>query len=116
MLDDRPPVIDPVDETVGPVWGLWAFVVRLVMLAFGLLQVGLILRIVLLLLGADQTNTIVHDILTITNPFVDPFRGMFRFNDLAAAGSVLDVAAIVALIGWTIAEAIVLAVLNLFNR
>ncbi len=116
MLDDRPPVVDPVDGPVEPAWGLWAFIVRLVMLLFGLLQIGLILRIALLLLGADQANTIVHDIITITNPFVEPFKGMFRFNDLAASGSVLDIAAIVALVGWTIVEAIVLAILNLFNR
>jgi hypothetical protein len=41
---------------------------------------------------------------------------MFRFDHLSSAGSVVDVAAIVALVGWTIVEAIVLAVLNLFNR
>jgi hypothetical protein len=113
-MDERP-VLDPVDDTVQPAWGLWAFLVRLVMLAFGLLQIGLVLRIVLLLLGADQANTIVGDIINITNPFIDPFKGMFSFNTIATAGSVLDLAAVVALIGWTIAEAIVLAVLNLFR-
>ena len=115
-MDDRPPVLDPVDERVEPGWGVWSLLVRLIALLFGLLQVALVLRIVLLLLGADQANTIVHDIVATTNPFVDPFRGMFRFDSLASAGSVVDVAAIVALVGWTIVEGIVLAVLNLFDR
>ena len=113
-MDERP-VLAPVDDTVQPAWGLWAFLVRLVMLAFGLLQLGLVLRIVLLLLGADQSNTIVGDIVNITNPLIEPFKGIFSFNAIATAGAVVDVAAVVALIGWTIVEAVVLAVLNLFR-
>ncbi len=117
MLDDRP-TVDPVDDAVvePASWRLWVFLVRLVMLVFGILQLALVLRIVLLLLGADQSNTIVSDIINATNPFVEPFKGMFRINAVSTSGSVVDVAAITALIGWTIVEAIVVAILNLFNR
>jgi hypothetical protein len=110
--------VDPVDGPVQPAaWGFWAFLVRLAMLLFGILQVALILRISLFLLSADQANTIVSDIINATNPFVDPFKGMFRINDLpTTAGSFLDVAAIAALIGWTVVEAVVVAILNLFDR
>ena len=60
----------------------------------------LILRIILLLLVANRGNDIVQFILNITQPFVDPFIGMFSLNRVTAdQGSVLDVAAIVALIG-----------------
>ena len=38
--------------------------------------------------------------------------GILRTNALSAGGSTLDVAAIVALIGWTILELVVLAIVN----
>ncbi len=117
-MDDRPTVVDPAGRPVEPAgYGLRAFVVRLVMLLFAILQVAIILRIVLLLLAADQANTIVSDILNATAPFVDPFKGMFKVNDLPTTpGSFLDVAAVAALIGWTIAEGIVVGILSLLDR
>jgi uncharacterized protein YggT (Ycf19 family) len=90
---------------------------RLVTFAFGILQVALILRIILLLLVANPGNDVVALILAITDPFVEPFRGMFSLDRVAAdQGSVLDVAAIVALIGWTLVELLILAGLRLFER
>jgi uncharacterized protein YggT (Ycf19 family) len=90
---------------------------RFVILLFGILQVALILRIVLLLLIANPGNDLVGMILSVTDPFVEPFRGMFQLNRVTAdSGSVLDVAAIVALIGWTLVEALVIAVLSLGAR
>jgi len=42
---------------------------------------------------------------------------MFDLNQVTAdQGSVLDVAAIVALIGWTLVEALILAALRIFSR
>ena len=90
---------------------------RIVLLAFGVLQVAIVLRIVLLLLGANEGNDLVALIVGITDPFVEPFRGMFNFDEVnAAGGSVFDVAAIVALIGWTLIEALVLGILGLADR
>jgi uncharacterized protein YggT (Ycf19 family) len=90
---------------------------RIVALLFGVLQALLILRIVLLLLVANQGNDIVSFILGVTDPFVEPFRGMFSLDRVTAnQGSTLDVGAIVALIGWTLIEALVLAVLSLGAR
>jgi len=89
---------------------------RIVGLAFGILQGLLLLRIILLLLVANRDNDIVRFILGVTDPFVNPFRDMFAFDQLAASGSVLDVAAIVALIGWTLVELLIIAVLNLGSR
>lgn len=90
---------------------------RLVTLVFAILQVALLLRLVLLLLGADQGNGIVHAILASTDPFVEPFRGMFRLDRLSAEpGSILDVAALTALVGWTLVEALALAVLRIGDR
>ncbi len=95
----------------------WTVLARIATLVFAVLQVALLLRIALLLLGADQGNGIVHAILVSTDPFVDPFRGMFRLDRLSAEpGSVLDVAALTALIGWTLVEALVIAILRIGDR
>ncbi len=90
---------------------------RIVTLGFGILQSLLILRIVILLLGANRQNDIVSAILTITNPFVAPFRDMFSLDRISAGnGSIFDFGAVVALIAWTLIELLVLAVLNLGSR
>ena len=67
------------------------------------------LRIVLLLLDAREGNALVRAILDISQVFVAPFEGILRTNALTAGGSVLDVAAVLALIGWTLLEMVVLA-------
>ena len=90
---------------------------RLVILVFGILQVALILRIVLLLLDANVGNDVVRLILGITDPFVEPFRGMFSIDRATADnGSVFDLAALVALVAWSLIEALVLAALRVFDR
>ena len=90
---------------------------RVVTLLFGILQGLLVLRIVLLLLIANRDNEIVQLILGVTGPFVTPFADMFSLQRIGGgSGSVLDVGAIVALIGWTIIELLVLAILNLGAR
>ncbi len=90
---------------------------RVVAFVFGLLQAMIILRLVLLVLVANHGNDIVAFILGVTDPFVEPFRGMFALDRVRAdQGSVLDIAALVALIGWTLIEALVLAALRIFAR
>jgi uncharacterized protein YggT (Ycf19 family) len=90
---------------------------RFVMLLFGILQGLLILRVILLLLIANPGNDVVSLILSLTDPFVEPFRGMFQLDRVTAdSGSMLDIAAIVALIGWTLIEALVIALLSLGAR
>jgi uncharacterized protein YggT (Ycf19 family) len=90
---------------------------RIVTFLFGILQVLLILRIVLLLLVANKGNDIVEFVFNVTQPFVEPFRGMFALNVVKAdQGSVFDVAALVALIGWTLIEVLILAAIRIFSR
>jgi hypothetical protein len=89
---------------------------RFVVLIFGLIQVDILLRIVLLLLNAQRDNGIVQFIYNTSQLFVAPFEGIFRTNALHAGGSVLDVSAIAALIGWTVLEAIVLWIVSIFRR
>jgi uncharacterized protein YggT (Ycf19 family) len=90
---------------------------RLVWLLFGILQALIVLRIVLLLLNANEANDVVSFIVSVTDPFVAPFRGMFRLDQVnGASGSVLDVAAIIALVAWTLIEALVLGIVSLADR
>jgi uncharacterized protein YggT (Ycf19 family) len=90
---------------------------RVVTLAFGILQALLILRIILLLLIANPGNDVVGLILSVTDPFVEPFRGMFALDRVGdGEGSIFDLAALVALIGWTLVEALILAAMRIFAR
>lgn len=89
---------------------------RVVVLVFGIIQAFIILRIVLLLLNAREGNGIVSFILDVSQLFVAPFIGIFNTDALRASGSILDIAAIAALVGWTILEMIVLWAVNLLRR
>jgi uncharacterized protein YggT (Ycf19 family) len=102
-------------RTAGP--GGAAVVSRFVKFLFGVLQVALILRVILLLLVANPGNDVVQLILNVTDPFVEPFRGMFQLDRVTAdQGSTLDIAAIVALVGWTLVEMLILALVRVFDR
>ena len=102
-------------RTVGP--GGAAVVSRFVKFLFGVLQVALILRVILLLLVANPGNDVVQLILNVTDPFVEPFRGMFQLDRVTAdQGSMLDIAAVVALVGWTLVEMLILALVRVFDR
>ena len=89
---------------------------RIVGLLFGIVQVLIILRIVLLLLNAREGNDLVAFILNTSQIFVAPVNGMLNVNNLNSGGSALAVAAVLALIGWTVLEAIILAAVGVFRR
>ena len=89
---------------------------RVLALIFGIIQALIGLRIVLLLLDAREANTLVAFILNMSQLFVVPFEGIFRTNALTSGGSILDIAAIAALVGWTILELISFWIVNLFRR
>ncbi len=86
---------------------------RIVVLVFGIIQLLIGLRIVLLAIGAREGNAIVSGILSLSQPLVAPFEGILRSDALRASGAVLDLAAIVALVGWTVVELVVLAIARL---
>jgi hypothetical protein len=89
---------------------------RIIILIFGLIQLVIGLRIVLLLVDARTGNDIVSGILNISQVFVGPFEGILKTDALHAGGSVLDMAAVVAFIGWTIVEAVILWIVGIFRR
>jgi len=89
---------------------------RIIVLLFGLIQVVIGARIVLLLLDAREANGLVSGILNLSQLFVAPFDGILRTNALHASGSVLDITAIVAFVGWTVVELIVIWAVGIFRR
>jgi len=89
---------------------------RVVMLIFGLIQIVIGLRFVLLLLDAREANGLVSGILDLSQPFVAPFEGILRTNGLASQGHFFDYTAIVAIVGWTILELIVIWAVGIFRR
>ncbi len=101
-------------ETTGPSNGEYAR--RITVFVFGVVQALIAIRIVLLLFGARESNGLVSGILNLSQVFVWPFEGILHSNALHAGGSVLDGAAILALIGWTILEFLVIGAISIFRR
>lgn len=89
---------------------------RITVFAFGIAQGLIIVRIVLLALDARAANGLVAAILNLSQVLVAPFDGILHTNALHSGGSSLDVAAVVALIGWTLVEGLVFASISLFRR
>jgi hypothetical protein len=115
VQEQRSVVTDASSTTVGRPSGA-ELTRRVVVLVFGLIQVVIGARIVLLLLDAREANGLVSGILNVSQLFVAPFEGILRTDALHAAGSVLDVTAIVAFVGWTILELIVIWAVGIFRR
>jgi hypothetical protein len=89
---------------------------RIVVFVFGLIQVVILLRIVLLLLDAREGNDLVSFILNTSQIFVAPFEGILKTDALHSGGSIFDVAAVLAIVGWSILEALILAAVGIFRR
>ena len=96
--------------------GASEFARRVIVVVFGLIQLVIVARIVLILLDARQGNDLVAAILNISQVFVAPFEGILQTDSLHAAGSTLDIAAILAFVGWTILELIVIWAVGIFRR
>ncbi|MEA2609395.1 MAG: hypothetical protein QOJ75_1638 [Chloroflexota bacterium] len=101
-------------RTAGP--GTQEMARRIVVLVFGLIQVLIGARFILLLLDAREANGLVSGILNLSQVFVAPFQGILRTDALHAAGSTLDITAVVAFVGWTVVELIVIWALGIFRR
>ena len=90
---------------------------RTIWLLFGVLIALIGIRIVFLVLGANEGNVIVDAVYAITDPFVAPFRGIFSIEQVRPIGtSVFDVAALVAIVGWALVAAVIGAILRIPDR
>jgi hypothetical protein len=89
---------------------------RIVVLLFGLIQIVIGARIVLLLLNAREANGLVSGILSLSQVFVGPFEGVLQTHALNSKVSELDITAVVAFVGWTVLELIVIWAVGIFRR
>lgn len=89
---------------------------RVIVFLFGLVQALIAVRIILLLADANQGNSIVKFIYDVSAVFVAPFEGILHTNAIRAGVSILDVAALVALVGWTILEVLIIAGIGIMRR
>jgi hypothetical protein len=89
---------------------------RVVVFIFGIIQALIVVRIVLLLIDANQDNGLVRFIYDLSAFFIGPFEGILKTNAVQAGASVLDIAALVALVGWTILEFLIIAGIGIARR
>jgi hypothetical protein len=89
---------------------------RIIVFIFAVMQGLLVLRIVLLLVDANRGNDLVRFIYDASGIFVAPFEGILHTNAVNAGASVLDIAALVAIVGWTILEALLVAAVGIGRR
>jgi hypothetical protein len=89
---------------------------RVIVLLFGLVQVLIGARFLLLLFDAREANGLVTAILNASQLFVAPFDGILRTDSLHAAGSTVDLTAVVAFVGWTVVELLVIWAIGIFRR
>ena len=89
---------------------------RIIVFVFAVIQGLLVVRIVLLLVDASRGNDLVRFIYDASGIFVTPFEGILHTNAVNAGASVLDIAALVAIVGWTILEALLVALVGIGRR
>jgi YGGT family protein len=89
---------------------------RVVVFLFGIIQALIAVRIVLLLIDANQANGLVRFIYDLSSFFVGPFEGVLHTNAVQAGASIFDIAALVALVGWTILEVLIIAGIGIARR
>ncbi|MBC3887935.1 YggT family protein [Acetobacterium paludosum] len=82
---------------------------KIIGLVVGLVQAGLLIRLILKLLGANSENVFVNGVYMITQPVVAIFEGIFAqisVTNISAAGvfepATLIAMLVVALIGWVL--------------
>jgi hypothetical protein len=89
---------------------------RVVVFIFGIIQALIVIRIVLLLADANQANQLVSFIYDFSAFFVGPFEGILNTDAVRSGASVFDIAALVALIGWTVLEFLIIAGIGIARR
>ena len=89
---------------------------RIIVFVFAVIQGLLVLRIVLLLVDANRGNDLVRFLYDASGVFVAPFDGILHTNAVNAGASVLDIAALVAIVGWTILEILLVAAVGIGRR
>lgn len=85
---------------------------RVIALVFTVLEVLLLVRFTLKLLGANADQNMAGAIYGITEPLVAPFRGIFA---QPAGTPVVEISAVLAVIFFVLVAALILAVVRAFT-
>lgn len=85
---------------------------RVIALVFTVLEVLLLIRFMLKLLGANADQGLVVTIYAMTDPLVAPFRGIFS---QPAGTPVVEIAALLSIIFFVLAAALSLALVRAFT-
>lgn len=101
------------DEAYAPSWRGW-HAAQIVYTIAGIIEVLILIRAVLELLAANPDAAFTNLIYTITDPLVAPFQGVFPTPQ--SHGSVLDLAAILAIIVYAVLAWIIARLLELARR
>lgn len=72
----------------------------------------LIIRFVLLLLGANPLNGFANFIYSVTKPLIAPFNGLFSYGDIVAGQSRFEVTTLVAIVVYSLIAFILVKVLS----
>jgi len=86
---------------------VWTFT-RVVALLFTVLEVLLLVRFLLKLSGANQSQALVAGLYGVTEPLVRPFQGIFAIP----ADSAFDVAALMAIVFLFLVAALIVALVK----
>lgn len=86
------------------------FVVRVINMLIGIVEFALAGRLVLELLGASTSSPFVEWVYTVTDALVQPFAGAFPALSVGS-GSMIDVVAIFAMIGYAVIGLVVIQLL-----
>lgn len=79
-----------------------ARIVNIVYFAFGALEMLLLVRVVLYLLGANQSSGFGGLVNALSNPFVAVFAGLLQ-NPALGATAILEITTLIAMLVWGIA-------------
>ena len=82
---------------------------RVIALVFTVLEVLLLVRFTLKLLGANADQPLASAIYGITDPLVAPFRGMFA---QPAGTSVVEIATLLSIVFFILVAALVVAIVR----
>ncbi len=94
-------------STVPAATTVWTFT-RVVALLFTVLEVLLLVRFLLKLSGANQSQALVAGLYGVTEPLVRPFQGIFAIP----ADSAFDIAALMAIVFLFLVAALIVALVK----
>lgn len=104
-----------ITETESPMVGAPIILARLINIVFGIIIAFIVMRMLLLLLGANQGNAFVDAVYGISSIFVAPFYGIFG-NTPTYGASVFDISSLVAVVVYALIDWALVALVTIGNR